>query len=1082
MLLWTISACTPESLVVSNEDSLFLLRKDSGIAFRNDLIPTETLNPYTYRNFYNGGGVALGDINNDGLLDIYFTGNQVDNKLYLNKGNWKFEDITISAGVACEEIWSTGATFVDINADGFLDLYVCKAGPPGGPNRNNQMFLNNGDLSFSDVSKEYGLDITGLSIHSAFFDFDKDGDLDCYLLSNSIRSVGNFDLIRDQRNIPDSEGNKFLINEKGHFRDASEEVGIYSSKIGYGLGITLSDFNSDGWTDIFVSNDFFEKDYLYINQKGEGFQESGEQYFQCFSLGSMGADAADLNNDLLPDLFVTEMLPKANDRKKTKMLYESWDKYKSAVDKGYFHQAPRNMLQRNMGAAGFLEISRSANVAGTDWSWASLLCDLDNDGLKDIFVSNGIGKDLLDRDYLAYMADGQVVRSMMKEKTEVIQKLVDIMPSEKISNVAYRNMGNFQFEELSKNWGLDIPSFSNGSAYGDLDNDGDLDLVVSNVDDISSLYENRTDTSTKRFIAFELQGKGQNKRAIGSKVEIYTNDKKQVIELFPSRGFQSSVTERLHFGVNNAAVIDSAIIYWPNGGIEKRYKLESNRVYNLTEMDKSDLESRSTTLTLNSPLKLERILNKPIKTQLFNEFNRERLLTKMTSYQSPSLAIADINQDGMDDLFYGGGFNQSAGLLVSDLRNGKLEYDTKPFDKLSRESVTETKWLDYDSDGDLDLYIGIGGRVFSHFSKEYDDYVFLNDGHGTFSEKPIRIATEKPVSTGAAEFLDIDKDGSLEFVSGTRVDIQTYGASPNISIYKKTENSQFELVESITDDLGMITGMALGDLDGDGSGELIVCGEWMPIRIFSIQDGGKMVDRTTDFISENTSGFWQTIKVADLDGDGDMDLIAGNIGNNSFLNKGDRMYVSDFDLNGSKEQIICNMEDGRYFPKHDYDEIVSQISSLRRSLTSYEDYSTKSMSDLFEPGQLSDAITYDFEKANTSVWLNNDGQMKSILLPSEIQYSSVHAIEVMDVNKDGVSDILLGGNDYNIKPQYGRSDASKGWLCYGQVDENGTYELQKVESMDINGEIRAIKQFNENQFIIATADMSVNLYSIKDEN
>ncbi|MEM7382698.1 MAG: VCBS repeat-containing protein, partial [Bacteroidota bacterium] len=436
------------------------------VHFSNDLTYTEDYNPYTYRNFYNGGGVAMGDINNDGLLDIYFTGNLVSNKLYLNKGDFTFEDITEQAGVACEGVWSAGVNLVDINGDGWLDIYVCKAGKPGGDNRHNELFINQGDLTFVEKSREYGLDITGLSIQSAFFDYDLDGDLDCYLLNNSLRSVGGFDMKEGLRDIYDPEGNKLLENQAGKFVDVTRQAGIYSSGIGYGLGITLADFNWDGWPDIFLSNDFFEKDYLYLNQRDGTFVESVNSSFTSLSMGSMGADACDLDNDLFPEIFVTEMLPRESGRRKTKTVYENWDKYQLAVSKGYHHQFARNVLHKNIDGGKFVELGRMAGVESSEWSWSALIQDFDNDGLRDIFISNGTRSDLLDKDYLNYMANDTRVRAMIDQDEEVLRKLIDIMPSEAVRNAIYKNRGNLHFSYESENWGLDAPTFSNGSAYG----------------------------------------------------------------------------------------------------------------------------------------------------------------------------------------------------------------------------------------------------------------------------------------------------------------------------------------------------------------------------------------------------------------------------------------------------------------------------------------------------------------------------------------------------------------------------------------------------------------------------------------
>ena len=547
-----------------NKSKRFELMKPNatGVVFSNELSYTEAFNPYTYRNFYNGAGVALGDINNDGLIDIYFTGNLVDNALYLNRGDFKFEDITETAGVACENIWSSGATFVDINQDGWLDLYVCKSGMPGGKNRHNELFINQKDNTFKEASAEYGLNITGLSVQAAFFDYDLDGDLDCYLLNNSMRSVGAYDLIEDQRNIPDTEGNRLLENRNGFFVNVSEKAGIYSSKIGFGLGITLSDFNNDLWPDLFISNDFFEKDYLYINNQKGGFDEMGDTYFNATSMGSMGADAADIDNDLNTDLMVTEMLPETLSRKKLKASYENWDKHELAKSKGYGNQFPRNVLQRNMGAETFAEISRIAGVDGSEWSWAALFFDMDNDGLKDLYISNGIHKDLLDRDYLTFMANDEKVRQLIEEDNDVLSKLIDVMPSAAVPNGAYKNKGSFQFENARDLWGFETPSFSNGSAYGDLDNDGDLDLVVNNINAPAFVYKNNS--TENNYVQISLKGFEKNTFAVGSKVIVHQEGQKSMLEQFPSRGFQSAISNRLHFGLGKNSRIDSIEILWPD--------------------------------------------------------------------------------------------------------------------------------------------------------------------------------------------------------------------------------------------------------------------------------------------------------------------------------------------------------------------------------------------------------------------------------------------------------------------------------------------------------------------------------------
>jgi len=658
LILLLILSCKEE---YKKDTSLFVLKNSSiGISFENTLTYTESFNPYIYRNFYNGGGVAIGDINNDGLEDIYFTGNMVDNKLYLNKGNWKFEDITLKAGVSCPGVWSTGVSFVDINGDGFLDIYVCKSGKPGGLNRHNELFINNGDLTFTESSKEYGLDIEGLSVHAAFFDYDKDGDLDCYILNNSIKSIGAYDLIKDQRKIPDEtgSGNKFLRNDNGKFIDITVQAGIYTSKIGFGLGITLGDFNNDDWTDIFISNDFFEKDYLYINDTKGGFKEKLEDYFESISMGSMGADLADLDNDLRTDLMVTEMLPATHERQKTKTIFESWDKQQLAKRQGYFNQFSRNTLQRNLGNGNFMELGRKANISATEWSWSALIFDMDNDGLKDIFISNGIYKDLLDRDYLTYEANEETIKNRINSnEKEVIKKLIDAMPSNAVPNAIFRNLGNFNFENKSKDWGLNLPSFSNGSAYGDLDNDGDLDIVVNNVNMPSFIYENKTDTLTHRSITLKLSQKGKNPNGIGTKIIIkYNDNKKAYIENFTSRGFQSSVSSKIHFGLGNTKIVDSLWLKWPDGSTTILSNLSTNKTHTIEHSIKRDsVYTHFKNISKKSIVQdVHSLFNFKHKENNFIDFNNERLLTQMYSNEGPAFASEDINGDGKIDFFVGG--------------------------------------------------------------------------------------------------------------------------------------------------------------------------------------------------------------------------------------------------------------------------------------------------------------------------------------------------------------------------------------------------------------------------------------------
>ena len=812
---------------------------ESGIRFENNLTYTEEFNPYTYRNFFNGAGVALGDINNDGLLDIYFTGNIVDNKLFLNKGNWKFEEITKKAGVACKDVWSSGATFADINGDGYLDLYVCKSGKPGGKNRHNELFLNNGDLTFTERSKEYGLDVTGLSTHAAFFDYDKDGDLDCYVLTNSIRSVGGYDLIKDQRNIPDpsGEGNKFFENKNGKFVDVTIEQGIYTSNIGFGLGITLSDFNNDDWTDIYISNDFFERDYLYLNQEGTGFKESLESFFKSIAMGSMGADAADLDNDQNSDLFVTEMLPSSIERRRTKAVFESWDKYQLNVDRGYFHQYPRNVLQRNTGDSLFLEIGRYSGVSATDWSWGALIFDLNNDGLKDIFVSNGIYKDLLDRDYLTYMANEQQVKKILQEKGSVIKELIDIMPSSAISNQIYRNKGEFAFENHTDQWGIRRESFSNGSAYGDLDNDGDLDLVVSNVNMPSFVFRNNTDTTHHRSLRVKLVGEDHNKTGIGAKVLAYKDQQVFMVENFPSRGFQSSVDPTIHIGVGNLKKVDSLIVRWERGGISRKRDVMTNRTIEIYEANALKDGSVFAEKKSNKVLKRSEVSLPYIHVEnKFIDFDRDRLLPHMLHNYGPVVEAGDINGDEIPELFMGSAkgypgkmysFHQPSGAFREIKADFLLE------DEISED--VDALFFDCDGDGDQDLYVASGGRAFSSSSSALNDRLYINDGKGNFTKGTDRLPFRKYISTGVVQTLDFENDGDSDLLVAERYHPFNYGTRVSIFFLENDGKGFFtDVTEAMAPGLEknfMTTDAAVEDINQDGFEDVIVATEWGPVQV-----------------------------------------------------------------------------------------------------------------------------------------------------------------------------------------------------------------------------------------------------------
>ena len=1057
-----------------NKSKRFELMKPNatGVVFSNELSYTEAFNPYTYRNFYNGAGVALGDINNDGLIDIYFTGNLVDNALYLNRGDFKFEDITETAGVACENIWSSGATFVDINQDGWLDLYVCKSGMPGGKNRHNELFINQKDNTFKEASAEYGLNITGLSVQAAFFDYDLDGDLDCYLLNNSMRSVGAYDLIEDQRNIPDTEGNRLLENRNGFFVNVSEKAGIYSSKIGFGLGITLSDFNNDLWPDLFISNDFFEKDYLYINNQKGGFDEMGDTYFNATSMGSMGADAADIDNDLNTDLMVTEMLPETLSRKKLKASYENWDKHELAKSKGYGNQFPRNVLQRNMGAETFAEISRIAGVDGSEWSWAALFFDMDNDGLKDLYISNGIHKDLLDRDYLTFMANDEKVRQLIEEDNDVLSKLIDVMPSAAVPNGAYKNKGSFQFENARDLWGFETPSFSNGSAYGDLDNDGDLDLVVNNINAPAFVYKNNS--TENNYVQISLKGFEKNTFAIGGKVIVHQEGQKSMLEQFPSRGFQSAISNRLHFGLGKNSRIDSIEILWPD---QKRSVLKEVTANQHIQVGYATaIKTGIVVLKENKNTRSvdQGILNFTHKENGFVDFNQERLLPQMFSNEGPVIIKADLNGDEQPDFFFGGAKDQASELWLSD--GEKYSSSSKiEFEKDAMSEDTKALFMDVDNDGDKDLYVGSSGKAYSKFSFNLHDRIYINHGNGTFT-KQAKTLFSRPFATGALTAADFDNDGDIDIFVGERYQVETYGKDGQGFILRNDGAGNFtEEAPEVFSQIGMLTDAKHLDINKDGYEDLIVIGEWMSPKVF-INTQGAFMEVKESFGLSNDQGLWATLEMADLNADGYQDLVLGNIGENSFYKKGMKMFVKDFDGNGTEEQIMTYHESGADFPILDRDELFKQIPSLKKKYLYYKDYASANMTDLFGADVYQTALIKELRELSSAIYWGNDNGFTINTLAPEIQYANVSSILLEDTDNNGTIDIVLGGNQSKIKPQFGPLESSNGWILKQQ--KNGIFD--KPASLGVKGEIRSIISFkNKDQYSII---LGINNDSIKIKN
>ena len=1070
-------------LIISCDSKTFELKDNNliGVNFSNNLKFNDDFNVYKYRNFYNGGGVALGDINNDDLLDIYLTSNQGENKLFLNLGDFKFKDITEFASVGGEKAWSTGVTMVDINGDGYLDIYVCNSGDVEGDNKQNELFINSGDLTFKESALEYNLNDKGFSTHANFFDYDKDGDLDVYILNNSFQAIGSFDLRRNERPKRDVlGGDKLMQNNNGYFNDVSESAGIYGSVIGFGLGITIGDIDGDNWDDIFISNDFFERDYLYLNQKNGTFKEDLTNRMNSISGASMGADIADIDNNGTNDIFVTEMLPSDYKRLKSVTTFEGWDKYKYNVKNGYHHQFTRNVLHLNIENNKFSEVGRFSGVEASDWSWGALFFDFDNDGLKDLFIANGIYKDLTDQDYLQYISNKEVINSIVSKNKVDYKKLVEIIPSNPISNHSYKNLDGLKFENFN-NSGLENPSFSNGSAYGDLDNDGDLDLVVNNVNMSAFIYENQTNKKAN-YIKFKLIGEKKNVFSVGAKVYIESNGVKQMQQVQSARGFQSSVDLRPNFGIGKNTKIDAKIV-WPSGKIKKLFDVDPNQTITLYEKD-------AVTEVKNKNSEKENIFRKVILDTIINheennyvDFNKDRLLFHMCSSEGPNLAFGDIDNSGANSLFLSGSLGKYIKSFQVDKNNVIKSGNKILSEKLDFENSV-ILLLDVDNDNDLDIYIGSGSVELSKFSEKLYDRIYINNGKGEFNLSDQKLPdVDHKISTGTASFEDIDKDGDLDIFVGERLKINNYGLPSSgfilVNDGKGNFSNQTQKISPELIEIGMITDSEFSDIDNDGDKDLVIVGEYMGIEIFSNDNG--YFSRVKSDLRE-LKGWWNEIQIKDLNNDGLDDLIIGNHGLNSRFeaskNNPIKLYHNDFDNNGFAEAIVCfTAQNGKEYPYSLRHDLIDQIKTLKKTFPNYNSFKNLDIKKIIGAKRLSESTLSEVNYLETSIFIN-EGNFKfhKIKIPRPVQFSPIYAIETFDFDYDGDMDIIMGGNLYNVKPEFGRYDASYG-IYLENIDGEKFNFYNNGKGFFVEGQIRDLKVLND-KIYVAKNNSNMEIFQI----
>lgn len=1074
-----VTGCRKESTLFTK-----LSASETGIDFKNILKednPDFSILGYPY--FYNGGGVAIGDINNDGLPDVLFTGNMVKNKLFLNKGDFEFDDISDKAGIGAKERWCTGTTMVDINQDGWLDIYICRSGLPNATDRTNLLYINNHDLTFTESATAFGLNDSGYSTQASFFDYDRDGDLDMFLINQSDPKYarGYLDYLQTRTQKADSVlANKLFRNDDGHFKDVSRSACIQSTVFSFSLGISTADINQDGWPDIYVANDFEEADYLYINNRDGTFSDQLRRAVDHTSLFSMGIDVADYNNDQFVDLMVLDMLPEGNYAQKMHIGGDNFTRYNYLFQKGMFYQYMKNTLQKNNGDGTFSEIGQLAGVSNTDWSWSPLIADFDNDGRKDIFITNGYKRDNTDMQFMGYAMD-ESIRLQKGGLAVSVPEYISHMPGINLPNYIFKNEGNDHFSNKIKEWGFDQATFSHGGAYADFDNDGDLDLVTNNTEDFAGVYRNNSQELLKKnFLKIKLDGGQSNMTGIGAKIYAYAGTDKFYVEQNPVRGYQSSVDNVLHLGLGKHSTLDSLRIIWPDQTSQLIKNSAGNTTLLLSIRDavKYSLHKNSTSPLLHEigAIDFSHVEN------VENDFAKQFLLPHFFSHNGPCMTKGDVNGDDLDDIFVGGAKGQSGVIFLQtgDHRYNKLP--TPAFDLDAGSEDMDAALFDADGDKDLDLYVVSGGYEFEEGSPLLQDRLYLNNGKGVFSKSKGRLAHDL-FNKKCVRPVDIDNDGDIDLFVGGNVVPGNYPYSTPSKIYFNDGNGNFSVIKPANALLGIVNDALWVDLNMDGKKDLIVASEWQPLKAY-LTDGTLFTDVSPQWFPFASNGWWNCMASGDFDNDGDVDLVVGNYGLNSPLKADEqhpmKLYYMDMDGNGSTDPLIMHYIGSESVPLPLRDDLIGQVPMMKKKFNDYRLYAKATINEILTPDQLAKSPIL-ITNAMATVYLQNTGKtFVKKELPEEVQYSSIYAIAVSDLNNDGNKDLVMAGNNSLNRIYLGRQDSNHGMVLLGDGKGNFQYLSQEKSGLNVKGDVRSILS-DADGLIFGINNAAVKRYKIKKE-